>query len=109
MFLQDFVLIPENGIENLVDLYRHNKDALIAPVDVYYFAAKADKTNKEDWWNGKTDILLEEDWRNARVRFGGIRESDNPFDWEANYGAIPKHILDELNGFWEFIDDGAGV
>lgn len=107
VWLQDFILIPNNGIEQLVDLYKHNPDALIAPVDIYYDCKPANTENKEDWWTDK-EVLTKETWRNSRVKNQGIRESENPFDWEANYGAIPKHILDKLNGWWEFMDDGLG-
>jgi glycosyltransferase involved in cell wall biosynthesis len=108
VFLQDFIVIPKNGLEMLVDLYRHNKDALLAPVDVYYDTKKADLDNKEDWWNGEKDILTEENWRNIRLQHQGIRETDNATDFEMNYGAIPKKILEDLNGWWEFMDDGLG-
>lgn len=108
VWLQDFILIPQNGIEMLVDLNRHNPDALIAPVDEYWYAKEPDRTNLEDWWNGDTNILDKFSWRNVRKQFIGIRPSENPFDFEMNYGAIPKHILDKLNGWWEFMDDGLG-
>lgn len=108
VWLQDFIIIPENGIEMLVDLYRHNPDALLAPVDVYYDTTKPDTKNSEDWWEGKDNYLTKVVWRNIRYQKQGIRESDNPFDFEANYGAIPKKIADELNGWWEFMDDGLG-
>lgn len=117
--LQDFVLIPNTGIEQLVDIYNHNPDALIAPVDVMYDCKPANRENKEDWWADEEwadipgadyaeSILTTESWRNVRVQNLGMRESENPFDWEANYGAVPKHILDKLNGWWEFMDDGLG-
>jgi len=116
VWLQDFIMIPDNGIEMLVDLYRHNQDAILAPVDIYYDCIKPDTTNKEDWFcNIKEnwfcpieDILTKESWRNCRVKNEGIRESDDPHDFEMNYGAIPRKILEELNGFWEFMDDGLG-
>lgn len=108
VWLQDFIIIPDNGIEQLVDLYRYNPDALLAPVDIYYDTKKADLTNKEDWWNGDNDFLSVEKWRNVRVINAGIRESDYASEFEMNYGAIPKKIVDELNGWWEFMDDGLG-
>jgi len=107
VWLQDFVYMDEDAIEALVDLYRHNKDALIAPVDIYYEAINVDKTNKEDWFNGQ-EFIGKKAWKNVRVQYHGIRESTNPYDFELNFGAIPKHILDKLNGFWEFFDDGLG-
>lgn len=108
VWLQDFIVIPQNGIEQLVDTYRYNQDALIAPTDIYYDCIEPDMENKEDWWNGETNILTSENWRNIRNKYLGMRESENPYDWEANYGAIPRKILEELNGFWEFFDDGIG-
>lgn len=108
VWLQDFIIMPETGIESLVDLYRHNPNSLLAPVDEYFYAQTPDKSNPEDWWNGKTDILGAKSWRNPRVKYQGIRESDNPFDYEANYGAIPRKILDHLQGWWEFMDAGLG-
>ena len=107
VWLQDFILLPDNGIEQLVDLYRHNPDALIAPVDIYYDTIKPNKKNPIDWWI-KKDVLTEETWRNIRVQNQGIRESDNAGDFEMNYGAIPMKIIKELNGWWEFFDDGLG-
>lgn len=108
VWVQDFILLPTNGIEQLVDLYRHNPDALIAPVDIMYDCLPPNKENKEDWWEGQENVLLKESWRNIRVQNEGIRESDNPFDFEMNYGATPRKILEELNGWWEFFDEGLG-
>jgi len=107
VWLQDFIYMDEDAIEALVDLYCHNKDCLIAPVDIYYEAINVDKTNKEDWFNGQ-DYQGKKVWKNIRVQYHGIRESTNPYDFELNFGAIPKHILDKLNGFWEFFDEGLG-
>lgn len=108
VWLQDFIIIPDNGIEQMVDVYRYNPDALIAPVDIYYSCPEPDLKNKEDWWDGNKNILLKETWRNARVQNQGMRESDNAYDFEMNYGAVPKKILEDLNGWWEFMDDGFG-
>jgi len=108
VWLQDFILMPENGIEKLVNLHRLNPDAILAPCDVYYHAKKANKKNLEDWWDGDLDIMTEKGWTNPRVQNLGIRSSDNPYHYEANYGAIPKKILNELNGWYELLDDGLG-
>lgn len=105
VWLQDFTTIPTNGIESLVDIYRHNRDALIAPTDIHYsLKGKADFT-KPDAFGGRTDIFDEEVFINPRNEFIGLRESENPYDWELNYGAIPRAIVQELNGFYEFMDD----
>lgn len=108
VFIQDFIMIPKTGLESLVDLYRHNPDALLAPVDQYWHPKQPDKTNREDWWDSDLHVIDGFSWRNVRVQFKGIRETDNPFDFEMNYSAIPKHILDHLNGWYEFFDDALG-
>jgi len=108
VWLQDFILLDPNAIERLVSLHLHNPDAIIAPVDEYFNAIEADKNNKEDWWNGETNIMTKKSWSNPRCLNQGIRESENPYDYEANYGAIPRTILDACNGFWECLDFGIG-
>jgi glycosyltransferase involved in cell wall biosynthesis len=111
VFLQDFVLIPDTGIEQLVDVYRHNPDALIAPTDVYHHTSiKPNMDNLEDWFDHLywEEVIGEFYWENARNRKLGLRESFNAPDFEMNYGAIPKHIVEALGGWWEFFDDGLG-
>jgi len=108
VWLQDFVLMPQKGIEHLVDIYRHHPNDLIAPVDIYYHAKPANKKNEEDWWDGETKILIKKSWSNVRVQYEGMRYSDNPFDFEMDYGAVPKKVIDKLNGWWEFFDAGLG-
>lgn len=108
VFVQDFILIPTNGIESLVDLYRHNPKALLAPVDQYWFPKHINKENKEDWFGGDTDIIGNFSWRNVRLQFSGIRETENPFDFEMNYAGVPKAIIEHLNGWYEMFDEGIG-
>lgn len=108
VYLQDFIVIPQQGVEWLVDLHRHHPNALLAPVDIYYHCKQPDTSNKIDWWNGDTDVIGALDWKNIRVLNNGINSTDNPMDFEMNYGAIPKKVLDRLNGWWEFFDDGFG-
>ena len=107
LWLQDFILIPENGIEQVVDVYRHNQDAIICPIDEFYDAGEANTENKEDWWD-RGELVLTKTGSNIRQSNSGLWETENAFNFEINYGAIPKKILDELNGFWEFMDDGLG-
>lgn len=108
VWLQDFILIPKEGIERLVDVYRHNPNTLIAPTDISYNCIQPNLENKEDWFNGKTDILTNIHWKNVRNTYQGLRPTDIPYDFEMNWGAIPKQILDRLNGWWEFFDSGLG-
>lgn len=109
VWLQDFILLPQDGIERLVDVYRHNPDALIAPTDVYYHTSvKPDLSNKRDWFAGNLDVVGKFWWENIRNKRMGLRETMNATDFEMNYGAIPRKIVEALNGWWEFMDDGLG-
>jgi len=108
VYLQDFIFMPDNGLEKLVNLYRHHPNALLAPVDEYYYSKDPNRDNLEDWWDGDTNIIGKFSWRNIRVQNLGVRKTDNPFDFEMNYGAIPRKIIDDLNGWWEFFDNGLG-
>lgn len=108
IFLQDFVLMPTFGVESLVDIYRHHPNALIAPTDLYYFPSVKPNTDSEDWFDGKLDVVGEFSWKNVRNQNKGMRFSDNPFEFEMNYGAIPKHIIEAVGGWWEFFNDGLG-
>lgn len=108
VFIQDFILIQNYGIERLVDIYRHNPKSIIAPTDVYYYAKEIDEENREDWWSGDLSVCTDVSWTNIRNEYKGMRKTDNPYDFEMNWGAIPKALLDELHGWWEFFDNGMG-
>lgn len=109
VWLQDFILMPENGLERIVNLHRRYPNALIAPVDEYRKMKKApNRENKEDWFDGDTDVLGEFIRKNIRIKLEQIRFTRNAYDFEMNYGAIPTKIARKLNGLWEFLDDGLG-
>jgi glycosyltransferase involved in cell wall biosynthesis len=108
VWLQDFVILPENAIERLVDVYRRHPNSLIAPVDEYRKMSVKPSMDKEDWFKGETDISGEFIRENVRIGLGELRFTDNPYDFEMNIGAIPKKVLDKLNGFWELFDDALG-
>ena len=108
VILQDFMVIPENGIEMLVDVYRRNPNALIAPTDHLYNSKIEPNIDSEDWFNGETDVKGSLVWKNVRNQGLGIRESDSPYEFEQNYCGIPTHIAKALNGWYEFMDEGLG-
>jgi len=108
VLLQDFVLMPPNGIESMVDWYNKHPNDLYAPVDIYFQHKLKPDITKEDWFDGNLDVVGPVSWKNPRVRYRGISESDNPHDWEANYGMIPKSVIDRVNGWYEILDDGLG-
>jgi glycosyltransferase involved in cell wall biosynthesis len=108
VFLQDFILIPEDGLEQLATLHRKNPDALLAPVDMYVTPRIKPDIESEDWFHGETDVVGEFIRQNIRIRNLGLRSSTHPFDFEQNYGAIPLKIARELGGWYEFMDEGLG-
>lgn len=109
VFLQDFVLITPTALEELVNVSRKHPGDFIAPCDVY-FAPKIqpDILNKEDWFNGKLDVIGEFMRKNIRVRNMGIRLAEQITDFEQNFGAVPTQTLRNLNGYWEFYDEALG-
>jgi len=108
VILQDFIVMPKRGIEMYVDVYRRNPNALIAGTD-YMFKSKMEPNIKsEDWFNGETDVRGDFIWKNVRNLGVGMRPSDNPYEFEQNYCAIPTHIAKALNGWWTFYDYGLG-
>lgn len=106
--LDDFVLLPENGLERMVDIHRRWPTALIAPVDEYRKMKVKPKVGQEDWFEGETDVAGDFIRQNIRIGLKELRFSDNPYDFELNIGAIPMGVLNKLNGFWEFYDEGLG-
>lgn len=108
VFLQDFILIPEDGIEQLVTLYRKNPTVLLAPVDMYAAPKIKPDIESEDWFHGELDVVGDFIRQNIRIKNLGLRFSDHPFDFEQNYGAIPTEIARRLGGWYEFYDEGLG-
>jgi GT2 family glycosyltransferase len=108
VFLQDFVLMPTDGIEQIVTLYKRNPRALQGLPDMYFYSKDKPDTSKEDWFNGSVDQVGEYIRQNIRIANLGLRKTDNPMDYEQNYGAIPTAVAHELGGWHEFFDEGLG-
>lgn len=108
VFLQDFVLMPIDGIEQIVTLYKRNPTALQALPDMYFYSKQEPDTSKEDWFNGETDVVGNFIRQNIRIQNMGLRKTENPMDYEQNYGAIPVKVAKRLGGWWEFFDEGLG-
>lgn len=108
VILQDFVLMPKTGVEQLVVLHRQNPDALIAPCDIYKLPKVKPDIDSEDWFNGDLDVEGQFLRQNVRIKNEGVRETDNPYDFEQNYGAIPRKVAQDLGGWFEFYDEGLG-
>lgn len=108
VFLQDFILIPEDGLEQIAILHNKNPDCLLALPDMYVKSSVLIDKDSEDWFHGETDVVGEFIRQNIRIKNEGLRFTENPMDFEQNYGAIPVKIAKELGGWWEFYDFGLG-
>lgn len=108
VFLQDFILIPHDGLEQLATLHRKNPDSLLAPCDIYVAPKIKPNTESEDWFHGETDVIGDFIRKNVRICNKGLRNSTNPYDFEQNYGAIPIKTAKALGGWYEFHDEGLG-
>lgn len=107
VWLQDFILIPENAIGDLVAIYKRNPTALISPVDEYWFTIDPNFDNKLDWY-GIPNPVTKLSWRNIRQQYAGLRETSNPADFELNFGAIPARVLKDLGGWHAEWDEKMG-
>jgi hypothetical protein len=108
LFLQDFILPPLDGIEQVVALYKRNPTALQGLPDMYFSVKNAVSLDKEDWFDGKTDVVDKFIRQNVRIANLGLRKTENCRDYEQNYGAIPVKVARELGGWWEFYDESLG-
>jgi len=108
VLLQDFILISPTSIEELVSVHRKNPDCLIAPVDMYFTPKIKPDIESEDWFRGNLDVKGKFMRRNVRIQNKELRYSQNPYDFEQNFGAIPRNIAEALGGWWEFFDEGLG-
>lgn len=118
VFLQDFVLIPPTSLEELLNVSKKHPDDFIAPVDTYFSPkVKPNVENKEDWFDGDTDVVGKFMRKNYRSQGLGIRKSEGHemytgiklyTDFEQNFGAVPLSTLKALNGYWEFYDEALG-
>lgn len=107
VFLQDFILPPDDGFEKMVNIYKKHPKDLIAPVDTAFLPTVKPDLESEDWFNGATDIEGETVYKNVRLKMRTTATS-NHYHFEQNYGAIPVSVARELNGWYEFMDDGLG-
>lgn len=108
VLLQDFILISPTSIEELVVLHKKNPNALIAPVDMYFAPKIKPDKESEDWFHGELDVKGEFMRKNIRIQNQELRFSNNPYEFEQNFGAIPRHIAEALGGWYEFFDEGLG-
>lgn len=116
VFLQDFILMPEDGIEKFVQLYRTHPDMLWTGVDTRN-AVEIDEGASQgslvldrsiDIFEGKVYKPGTEQFKSGRIRVGGARRiSYNFYEWELNYAAAPRqYLLDNLGGFQTDWDKG---
>jgi glycosyltransferase involved in cell wall biosynthesis len=108
VILQDFMLMAPDAIEQLFHVNRHYPNSLIAPVDILCESSVKPDITKEDWFNGELFPIGKLLKTNVRINNKGLRYTNHPYDFEQNFGAIPRHIIDDLGGWYEFMDEGLG-
>ena len=108
IMLQDFMLMPIDGVEQIMYVSKKHPNSLIATVDTLFAPKVKPDITKEDWFSGDVYPMGKFLKQNVRIQNKGLRATNNPRDFENNYGAIPKHVIDELGGWYEFMDEGLG-
>lgn len=106
VFLQDFIEIPEDGLEKFVENYRNHPEAIYTGVDIRV-KTRGQQRGKDGLGSDKLDIFgfgtydkFEKDFESPRKIFNGaIRESKDPFEWELNWAAAPVKVLREMGGW----------
>lgn len=83
--LQDYIKIPDDGLEKFWNAYQENKNM--------FFTAPVGKCATEEYENPKYD------WRNFR-----LNEEINYSECEMDWGAFPLSIAKEIGGFDEALD-----
>lgn len=118
VFLQDFIEMPEDGIEKFVELYKANPGMIYTGVDT------RNQTDHVMWprgkerpilprsidiYEGEKIVIKDAEWKSPRIKVGGaLRVSEDPFEWELNYAAAPTSILKEMGGWDTDWDTGFG-
>lgn len=109
IWLQDFILIPQEGIQKFVDLYQKYPDSLYSGVDGRFSLKTDGKINVKDpidiisgagWSQGRTDYINQRTYRKE------VYQSYDPFEFELNWAAFDKNVAYDLGGFNEEFDHG---
>lgn len=116
VFLQDFIIMPEDGVQKFVDLYKVHPDKIYTGVDTRNKSERggtvimADALPRTiDIFQGQDYEVKEEEFKSPRIRVGKAKRlSNNPFEWELNYAAAPTHIMKEMGGWDQDWDKAFG-
>lgn len=109
VFLQDFYDVPKDGIEKFVNVYKNHPKDLISGVDEQYDALNVDWEDKMDIFEGRDIVFGKKQWTSMWMNVGkGRRMSVFAREWEANWAAAPKKVLENLGGWNVDWDKGHG-
>jgi hypothetical protein len=109
VWLQDFILIPQDGLQKYWDLYKQHPDSMYSGVDGRFSIETAGKILTEDpidiiggasWGHGRTDYV------NQRAEGKGVYQSYDPFEFELNWAAFARTVAEDIGGFNEDFDHG---
>lgn len=127
VFLQDFILMPVDGIQKYVDLYKTHPGMLYTGVDTRNGISTSKVIDLDADSTGNTEYIPQNLSRNIdvfegrfydpgevqftspRIKVGGAKRfSSDPYEWELNYCAAPRKLLTDLGGWTTDWDSGFG-
>ena len=109
VWLQDFILIPPDGLQKYWDLYQAHPDAMYTGVDGRISVLPDGPVDLEN----PTDILMGGTWKRGRLDYVNqrgfdkeIRQSYDAFEFELNWAAFARTVAEDIGGFNEEFDHG---
>lgn len=109
VWLQDFILIPQDGLEKYWGLYVQHPDAMYSGVDGRFSLISAGDMHINDpidvlrgngWSHGRIDYV------NQRTHRNEIYQSYDPYEFELNWAAFARTVAEDIGGFNEEFDHG---
>lgn len=108
VFLQDFFDVKEDGVEKFVNLYKYYPNSLLAGIDEQHLV-KVEEESMLDNFDGRNPKWGKKVWTSMwSVIPGGRRISVSAREWELNWSAAPKSVLEKLGGWNKEWDKGYG-
>lgn len=109
VLLQDYIFVPPDGIERLVQAYDQDKPCLVSGVGHQFLAPPPDDPKGLDsvWKKWPGPPSGEMTFQDPRIKGHGMYVC-TPVEWEANYACFGKEIWKTIGGFDEDFDAGWG-
>lgn len=110
VLLQDYIFVPEDGLQKLVDVYMKDAPCLVSGVGHQFKEPSTIFDPKGLWscwdsWPGRPSG--DKVFVDPRIKGKGLYVC-TPVEWEANYACFAKEIWKKIGGFDEAFDAGWG-